>query len=85
MSEQRESRKWFVVDQSQVWLLTGYICENAPGAWWFPQIGYTLHEKYHIFATFDEAKAAALNDLVAECESWEKRLSALQMQKEARP
>jgi hypothetical protein len=64
----REKRMWWVV-------LDGYLpvqrqglsCHDPDGViqqgvWWFPDIGYSMHEGYQIFPTEAQARAKAISD-----------------------
>lgn len=54
---------WAVTDQWEVKLVTGYECPPGIGVWWVPELGYSLHEKDHLFKTADGARCKAIDDL----------------------
>jgi len=73
ITDHRESRKWWARVENRVLEVVGYDCKpHSPTTWWCPEVGYSLHEGYHLFATEREA-------LDKEIESTERELSAEQV------
>jgi hypothetical protein len=64
MDETREKREWWALFDGKVMRVTGYSCApNNPGAWWCPEMGYTLNEGFQLFTREDEALRLAISFL----------------------
>lgn len=57
MTESREHRLWWVIDEGVVKHLEGWAAPDQ--YWWFPMIRFSLCEGYHVFPTRKEAERAA--------------------------
>jgi hypothetical protein len=60
-SLEREKREWWVISAGVVRPLVGYSCAPVnPRVWWFPELGESLTEGFHIFKTRREATVKAI-------------------------
>lgn len=79
-SDGRESRQWWAVndDSNRVHLVVGWSCApNTPGIWWVPELGCSMEEGYHLYATEQEAKAKLIAELEEKRNKIEARLAEL--------
>lgn len=61
---QRESRKFWVVDDGTVRYVTGYSYKpNNPTYWWFPEVGWSCSIGHSVFETKATAIASAIRDM----------------------
>ena len=65
MSEEKEraSKMFWVIHNDELRKRRGYECPDNPDCWWFPDVGYTLTEGYHIFNTKERARSKLLEEL----------------------
>lgn len=73
----REKRQWYVVHDGAVVWADGYICEANPGYWWFPTLGVSAGEGFHVFADVTVAVAKARLELTRELDSIQRKLAQL--------
>lgn len=60
----RKSKQFWAVDDNwNVVFVTGYECPPNDDIWWVPELGYSLSDKHHLFATEDQARSHALEKL----------------------
>lgn len=58
--------------------VTGYSCApNNPDMWWCPEVGYSMSEKHHLFATEAEALDKAIAEAEGQAVALEQRLGEL--------
>lgn len=70
--EDRQRKAWWAVHDDDVRKVVGYSCvPNNPESWWCPEIGYSLHEKHHLF----ESEVGAIDKLITDLQ---KRISVAQ-------
>lgn len=81
--ENRVRKSWWIFHDNGVRKAVGYSCApNNPDSWWFPEIGFTLNEKHHVFETETEAVRKASADIQAQIISLQKALGAVIGRKE---
>ncbi|MHB8589812.1 MAG: tyrosine-type recombinase/integrase [Candidatus Dormibacteraceae bacterium] len=79
--EDREARNWWVVHEGAVISATGYEMGPASrGEWWFPSLGWSMHEGRDIFPSASEARATAIHLLVAERDAINRKVDALELE-----
>ena len=70
---------WAVTDQGEVSHVKGYSCgATNPDYWWVPQLGYSMSSNHHLFASQEQAHAAATKLCTEKLAEWKSRLSKLQ-------
>lgn len=74
---QRERRTWWAVADGYILKAVGYSCPNSPGQWWCPEVGYSLTEGFHLFATKAEALDKGIAETAGEIERLTIRLDGL--------
>ena len=68
---ERKSKKFWGTVDGIVKEVTGYECFDNAGAWWVPELGYSLWDGEHLFSTEEEAKNKArerLKSIITEAE-----------------
>jgi hypothetical protein len=79
MNEQREKRKWWVVDEGRVEQEWGFSCApDNPDYWWFPHAGFSACEGCQVFATREAAVEKARVLLKKQRAQIDIKLAALQ-------
>lgn len=74
----RTRKAWWVILDHHVQKAVGYSCApNNPDSWWFPQIGYTMQEGYHVFDNESDAISKAINEIDQSIASLNHRLECL--------
>lgn len=74
----RERKNWFVVLNNKVIEAEGLDClPGNPKTWWFPSLGYSMDEGYHVFATRGEARRAAIKELQGKIATLQKALDKI--------
>ena len=62
-TQERERREWWANFEGNVIRVTGYSCgPEYPDSWWCQQVGHTLTEGYHLFASEAEALLVAIRE-----------------------
>lgn len=79
MTTPREKKLWWVTLDDRVFYVPGLSCapEN-PKSWWFPDLGYTLHEGGQLHPDREQATAQALFYIDTEVGRLLKQKEALQ-------
>jgi hypothetical protein len=67
----RLSKEFWAIDDEDwsVQRVTGYECPPNEKVWWVPKLGYSMTEGFHLFNSFDDAKAAGLRRLSADIQN----------------
>ena len=75
--EQREKRVFWVINAGNVQQAEGYSCGvNGPKYWWFPTLGMSMCEGYHVFPDRVTAERNAVAQLQAERARIEAKLAS---------
>lgn len=80
--KERETRQWWALDSDSgmVKLVTGYTCApQNPGYWWVPQLGSSMSEGHHLFATERDAIERMITTLRSIQTETEERIVALNL------
>jgi hypothetical protein len=85
MVEEKRERKskqfWAITDFWEIQFVTGYECSPPNGdVWWVPELGYSLSEKHHLFATAEAARDRAITTLKSNIGDLQSALTRLEKQ-----
>lgn len=82
-ASERESRKWWAVDELGVRQVIGYTCAPVnPTYWWIPQLQSSMAEGHHLFATEVEAIDKVVSKLAKQREEIDEALSILRLRRQ---
>lgn len=77
-TQERQSKQFWAVDDTwEVVFVTGYECPPNDDTWWVPELGYSLSDKYHLFATAREARTHAMDKLESNIADLQRALDRL--------
>lgn len=82
--KEREQKKWWAVTaDDSVRLVTGYSCGPLnPDYWWCPEVGASVSEKHHLFATEAEALDNLILKMQRRREETEEIITALRLRRQ---
>lgn len=76
--EEREAREWWCVTEGRICKAIGYDCKPLnPESWWFPSLGWSMQEGFHVFPTEEEARQKCIAELIDERDQINRKLEAL--------
>lgn len=77
-TQERQSKQFWAVDDTwEVVFVTGYECPPNDDVWWVPELGYSLSEKHHLFATAQDAREHAMDKLESNIADLQRALDRL--------
>jgi hypothetical protein len=75
----RESREWWVIAEGRVTRAVSYSCSPAnPDTWWFPTLGFSACEGFHVFTERADAVQRAVAELQKRRDTIDAQMKALQ-------